>query len=238
MVALLLLVIGGPAETIAGKYLQHSQEFLELYPPAAIAVPEPLPTNVDALCELIQKTGPQPRLLEALGDALALQKKSSLAYRAYDRAQRLGHPDSAALQRKKDSCEPVSDKTIRDEEREAEVWVRYLQDYERARIRNGEDPRGRELFYERFGRPEESLNDHIRMRQTAFWVAALSTLLSLGLVIGSGRIRKKKAAFPLAIAALCLLGPLLGAPPGPYIWAVTLLTLSAALIAWRGQSPT
>ena len=175
MLLALLLVIGGPAETIAGKTIRHSAEFLDMYPAPAIEVPKVLPTEVDALCRLIEKAGPRADFFAALGDALVEAGRHGLAYRAYDRAQRLGYEGD--LQRKKDKLEPVPDSVIEAEEREAKAWVLGLQEYERERIRRGEDPRDLGPFYERYGRPEESLARYVRIRQTAFWVAALGTVL-------------------------------------------------------------
>ncbi|MHC4449100.1 MAG: hypothetical protein ACYS0E_03010 [Planctomycetota bacterium] len=233
MLLALLLVIGGPAETIAGKYVQHSREFLAMYPPPAIEVPNPLPTEVDALCRLIEKIGPQPEFFAALGDALVVVGQPDLAYRAFDRAQRLGH--AGELQRKKDKLDPVPDSVIEAEEREARAWVGGLQEYERERIRREEDPRHLGPFYERYGRPEQSLVRAVQVRQTAFWSAALATVLGLALTIGSGRLRRRVAAIPLALAALCLLGPPLGGPFGPYMWAAVVLGLTAAAIQLRGR---
>ncbi|MHC4938173.1 MAG: hypothetical protein ACYTHK_04320 [Planctomycetota bacterium] len=234
MLLALLLVIGGPAETIAGKTVRHSAEFLSMYPAPAIEVPETLPTEVDALCRLIEKMGPRADFFAALGDALLQVGRPGLAYRAYDRAQRLGYEGD--LQREKDKLEPVPDSVIEAEEREAKAWVLGLQEYERERIRRGEDPRDLGPFYERYGRPEESLARYVRIRQTAFWVAALGTVLALAFLIGSARLQRRATAVPLALAGLCLLGPLLGGPAGPYVWAAIALGVSAASIQIRGRA--
>jgi len=204
-----------------------------MYPQGAIDVPDPLPTEVDALCRLIEQVGPQARLLGALGDALVAAGRPGLAYRAYDRAQRLG--GEGDLQARKDRLDPVPRSVIEAEEREAKAWVQGLQNYERERIRRGEDPRDLGPFYERYGRPEESLVAKVRIRQTAFWAAALSTLLAFALAIGSARLRRRVAAVPLALAVLCLIGLLLGGPRGPYLWAALLLGASAVVVQLRGR---
>jgi hypothetical protein len=230
----LLLLIGGAAEVIAGKSIRHSEEYLSMYPPAAIEVPKELPTEVDALCDLIEKAGPDARVFAALGDALAAAGKGGLAYRAYDRAQRLGFEGD--LQARKNRLEPVPRSVIEAEEREAKAWVNGLQEYERERIRRGEDPRELGPFYERYGRPEESLATVVRVRQTAFWAAALSTVLAIAFLIGGGRLRRRVAAFPFALALLCLLGLLLGGPRGPYVWATIALALGGLSVQFRGRA--
>ena len=223
VIALFLFVAtASPAEIIAGKYVQHSAEFLRMYPAPAIVVPDPLPKDVDALCRLIESAGPEPDLLVALGDALFARGDTALAYRAYDRAQRMGHE---GLQPKKDQCEPVPAATIRAEEHEAKVWVHNLQNYERARINAGKDPRDLGPFYERFGRAEESLPARIRERQTAWWTAALSTILALALVIGSRSLPKRFAAAPLVLSGVSLIG----APAGPFLWASGALALAGRI---------
>jgi len=205
-----------------------------MYPSEAIDVPETLPADVDTLCRLIREAGPDARLFAALGDALVEAGEPGLAYRAYDKAQRMGHEGD--LQAKKDRLDPVPRSVIEAEEREAEAWVKGLQAYERERIAKGLDPRDLEPFYERYGRPEESLARRVRVRQTAFWSGALASLLALAFAIGSGRLRRRAAAVAIALAALCLLGPLLGGPRGPYLFGAIALGTAAALVQWRGRA--
>jgi len=192
---------------------------------------ESLPSDVDGLCRLAEKRGLSPVLLAALGDALARNGRAGLAFRAYDRAQRTGHPDGATLQRKKDSLDPVSESIIRAEEYEAEVWVHNLQNFERARIDAGEDPRDLGPFYEQWGHPEENLSDLIRGKQIEFWTAALTTILALALVIGSGTVRPRAAAAPFVISAACLLG----VPSALFVWSAAVLAISGVTILVRGK---
>ena len=238
LAVLLLLFFGGPGQIVAGKYIRHSEEFLRLHPQPAIAVPDPLPKDPAALARLIEGGNATAALFEALGDALSAQGDSALAYRAYDRAQVLSPRNGAALQRKKDRCEPVSPGVIDRERREATIWVDALQSYERARIKDGEDPRMLDEFYERYGRPEDDLAALVRARQIAFWAAALGLGLGLAFVIGSTRLRRRLAAIPLAFAALGLLGALRSPAPQPYFWAVGALLIGAAAVALRGRRPS
>jgi len=231
----LLLFFGGPAQVIAGKYVQHCDEFLRIHPQPAIVVPKVLPKEVAALTQLIEGGHATAAVFEALGDALSAQGDSALAFRAYDRAQLLDPQRSVAIQRKKDGCEPVSQNVIERERREARIWVDALQSYERARIENGEDPRDLEVFYQRYGRPEDDLGKIVQGRQLAFWVGALGLTLGAAFLIGSRRLRRRSAALPLALAALCLVGALRGAVMLPYVMAAAALGLSAVALSVRGR---
>jgi len=235
VLVVLLLLFGGPAQVVAGKFIQHSEEFLRLHPQPAIPVPNPLPKNVAALAQLVERGHATAAIFEALGDALSADGDSALAYRAYDRAQILGAADGVAIQRKKDLCEPVSPHVMERERREATVWVDALQSYERARIEQGEDPRDLDDFYARYGRPEDDLATLIRARQIAFWSAALGLGLGAAFVIGSSRLRRRLSAIPLAFAVLCLLGALRGANLQPYLIAMGALAVGAAAVALRGR---
>ena len=230
-----MILFFGPAQTISGKYIQHSPEFVEAYPAPATAVPEPLPEESAALARLIRQAGPSVRLFVALGDALYAEGDTALAYRAYDRAHRMDPPDPVAIQKRKNRCRPVSEKIIRREEHEAKVWVEALQSYERACLREGADPRDLEPFYRRYGRPEEDLTRIIRARQLAFWSGALSLLFGAALIIGSARVRRRIAALPLALAALCLVGALVARDPPPYLLGAGVLAAAAVAVGMRGR---
>ena len=235
MVVVLLFLFGGAAQIVAGKYIQHSEEFLRLYPQPAIAVPDPLPTAAAELGALIEAGHATARIFEAYGDALSAEGDSALAYRAYDRAQLLDPKASAAIQRKKDRCEPVSTNIMERERREARIWVDALQSYERARIEAGEDPRDLTAFYERYGRAEDDLGSIVQGRQLAFWVGAMGIALGAAFLIGCRRLRRRVAALPLAFAALCLVGALRGAVMQPYLFAAAALGLGALAVALRGR---
>ena len=187
MLVVLLFLFGGSAQIVAGKYIQHSEEFLRLHPQSAIAVPDPLPNDAATLAGLIEGGHATALIFEAFGDALSAQGDSALAYRAYDRAQLLDPKASPAIQRKKDRCEPISLHVMERERREARIWVDALQSYERARIENGEDPRDLEEFFARYGRPEDDLGSIVQGRQLAFWVGALGITLGAAFLIGCRR---------------------------------------------------
>ena len=165
---LALLLLLGPAQTISGKYLQHSKEYLREYPRAPVALPAPLPGGVDELCRLIEAGHATPGLFAALGEALFARGDKELAYRAFRRAHKLGHKDPRRMIARMDACPRVPDKVIASEEFEARVWVDALQSYERARIAAGKDPRDLTEFHERYGRPEDDLNEVIWRRRLTF----------------------------------------------------------------------
>ena len=73
--------------------------------------------------------------------------------------------------------------------------------------------------------------DLIRERQTAFWTAALTTILALALLIGSGTLRRRAAVAPFVISAACLVG----VPAGPFVWSASVLAISGLTILVRGK---
>jgi len=198
-------------------------------------VPNPLPEDPAKLAQLIERGSGTTAVFEALGDALSAQGDSALAYRAYDRAQLMKGADGVALQRKKDRCEPVSERVIERERHEAKVWVDALQSFERARIAAGEDPRDLTEFYEQYGRPEDDLEAIIRSRQLSFWAATLAIGLGLAFLIGSGRLRRRIAALPLALAVLCIVAALMSRDALPYFIATIALIVGAGALALRGK---
>jgi hypothetical protein len=232
IVALLLLA---PAQTIAGKYVQHSEEFLRVYPRTAAPLPAKLPAEVDALCALIEAGHATPQLFAALGDALYARGDKELAYRAYHKAHRLKHPDARAMALRKDKCPRVPDDVIRAEEGEARVWVDALQSYERDRIRRGLDPRDLAAFYERYGRPEDDLAALIRARRLVFVTGMAGVVIGIGFGLASRGMRKRFAAVPLVAAAACLGAPLVAGIAGPALWGAGFALAGAAAVAKFGQ---
>jgi len=208
---------------------------MQAYPALAIEMPEKLPRESAAIARLIEQVGPTLALYVALGDALYAEGDTALAYRAYDRAHRMDPPNPVLIQQKKDRCEPVAESLIRAEEHEAKLWVDALQSYERARLQAGEDPHDLEPFYARYGRPEEDLGQIVRATKLAFWAGALSLLLGLALLIGSGRLRRRVAVLPLALSALCLVGALMARLATPYLFASCVLAVAAIAVAVRGR---
>ena len=183
MVAITLLLLLGPAQTLSGKYVQHDEEYLRLYPVATPPLPDPLPARVDDLCALIEAGRPTPRLLAALGEALLARGDKELAYRAFRRAHRMKHPQPRRMVARMDACPRVPERVIAAEEFEAKVWVDALRSFERARIAAGEDPRDLTAFHEQYGRPGDDLNAIIRRRRLTFLVGLAAVVF---LVAGLG----------------------------------------------------
>jgi hypothetical protein len=160
LVALLLL---GPAQTIAGKHVPRPEAPL----------PHELPADVDGLCALIEAGHATAPLFAALGEALRGRGDLGLAYRAYDRAHRLGHKDPVWLQQRKDLCGRVPDAVIAEEEKEARIWVDALESWRRA---GGTDLAE---FYVRYGRPEDSLAEIVRARRLRFALGVAAVVLAV-----------------------------------------------------------
>ncbi len=182
---LALLFLLGPRETLAGKFPGHSPEFLQRYPAAPVALPDPLPADVDALCRLVEAGHGTPEVYAALGDALLARGEKGLAYRAFHAAQ--AKADAAlkpALQARKDLCGHVDPLEIEEEQRRARVWVEGLQAYERDRIRRAADPRDLGPFHERYGRAEDDLLAVAQARRKAWAVAMGMGLLGTAVLLG------------------------------------------------------
>jgi hypothetical protein len=193
LLALLLLL--GPKEALAGKFPGHAPEYLERYPPSPVPLPDPLPSDVDALCRLVEAGHGTAAVHEALGDALLARGDGALAYRAFRKAHALaeGAGARARLQEKKDRCEFVPDAVIEQEERRAAVWVGWLKEYERERIRRGEDPRDLALFHERYGRAEEDLAAVAQARRVRWAVAMAFGLIGAAAILGFVLRRRRRA---------------------------------------------
>lgn len=71
MLAAVFLLLLGPSETIAGKYVQHSLEYLERCPARVAPLPAPLPSDVDSPCRLVESGPPDDPDLFAWGAAFA-----------------------------------------------------------------------------------------------------------------------------------------------------------------------
>ena len=232
---LLLLLMLGPAQTLSGKYYQHSQEYLEKYPVRAVALPAKLPNEVDELCALIEAGHTTSHLYAALGAALLERGDRALAYRAFDKAQRKQHPDRKYIVERKDASEYVAEKTIKNEEREAKIWVDALQSYQRAAIKAGRDPTDLDAFHERYGKPGDDLNRIIRTRRISFLGGIAGVFLGVAFAFGAPRLRKRAAAVPLIAAGACFSGPLILGFAGLLIWGGCFAAVGGLLVSWRGQ---
>lgn len=196
MFLLLVLLLLGPRETLAGKFPGHAPEYLERYPAPVVPLPDPLPADVDALCRLVEAGHGTAGVFEALGDALLARGDGALAYRAFRKAHALAAPDAGTrLQRKRDRCPFVEEAVIEDEEEQARAWVALLREYELARIRQGEDPRDLGPFHAIYGRAEDDLREIAQKRRTMWALAVAAGLLGAAVVLGGvllmGRRRRK-----------------------------------------------
>lgn len=242
MLAAVFLLLLGPGETIAGKFVQHSPEYLERYPARAAILPAPLPSEVDSLCRLIESGhADDPELFAALGEALFRAGRKELAYRAFHRAHRLRGKDAAwgrRMQARKDACPRVPDRVIREEEKQAAFWVARLQDFERERLARGEDPNDLTLFYERYGRPEADLPAHARGRRLSWIGGVVGFLIGVAFLVASRRVPRRFAALPLVVALLCFVAPPLVGQPGLFYWgaAFALAGGVAALAFGKGRA--
>ncbi len=211
LLLLALLLEPGPAQTISGKFVPG--------PPPPLAGERP--ADVDGLCDLIEGGHGGADLFAALGDALLARGDRALAYRAFDKAHRLGFPDRARIQARKDLALFVPEATIRAEEREAAIWRDALDSYTRAR--------GPEYgpFYEKYGRPEESLDAVVRAWRISWAGGVLGLLLGAAFCVGMRRLPRRASAIAFAVA-------LLGAVGGLVLSRSGLLPLGAAASAVGG----
>ena len=71
MATLLCLVLMGPGETIAEKYIQHSEEYLEVRGRPREIRPARM-SKVEDFCRALERNGPSWELMSRLGVALLL----------------------------------------------------------------------------------------------------------------------------------------------------------------------
>ena len=206
---ILLVALLGPAETIAGKFVQHSEEYLALHP-APPPPPGKPPAEVSDLCGFIEAGGATADAFAALGDALLRATEKGLAYRAFHRAHRL-RPDDTRHGRtmvlRKQACVYVPDRVIGAEQRAAKIWVNALQAYERSRIESGKDPDDLDEFHARFGRAEDDLWRHIGARRRSWAGGIVGLLVGAAFLLGARRFPRKLALVPLLVAGVCAFGP-------------------------------
>lgn len=215
----ILLLLAGPSEAVAGKVVRHSEEYLRRHPAPLPALPDPLPESVEALVSLLEAGHETAAVLEALGDALLRSGDRALAFRAYDRASRLGHPDPAHLERKKAATGVLVDRrTIEREEALAREWVEALKAHERAQLEAGRDPNDLATFFERYGRPWDDMLAVRRAVRSSFVAGAAGVLVGLAFAIGCRRVPKWAAAAPLLVAAACYALPSLLGRTGILPW--------------------
>ncbi len=228
--ALLCLVLFGPGETIAGKYIQHSEEYREARGGSTGIRLARMP-RVEDFCRAIERNGPSWELMSRLGVALLAKGETGRAFRAFERARELGHPDSTWVEAQKDRCKRVPQTTIADERKEARLWVEALQNYERAQLRQGRDPDDLEEFYARYGKPEENMYAVMRARRLSFVGGVIGVLLALGLIAASRALPRKAALVPFVIAGVLALAPSWLGQAGILLWGAGFLLASAVAVA-------
>ena len=137
--AALLLVLLGPAQTLSGKYIQHSEEYLKLVKPRYGVLPPRGSTNsVEVLCAYIERGDHSAKAYAMLGEALAERGDNGLAHRAFRKAHAQAEEmdrgfKQQMLQRMFD-VGTISKEQIQREETQAAEWVHFLQEYERKQI--------------------------------------------------------------------------------------------------------
>ena len=234
MATFLCLVLMGPGETIAGKYIQHSEEYLEVRGRPREIRPARMP-KVEDFCRALERNGPSWELMSRLGVALLQKDETGLAFRAFDRARELGHPDPTWVEAQKDKCKRVPRETIEQERKEARLWVEELQNYERAQLREGRDPDDLEEFYARYGNPEENMYAVMRARRLSFLGGAIGVLLALGLMVASRSLPRKAALVPFVIAGILALAPSWLGQTGILLWGAGFLLVSAIVVGAFGK---
>ena len=234
MTALLCLVLMGPGETIAGKYIQHSEEYREARGGSTGIRLARMP-RVEDFCRAIERNGPSWELMARLGVALLQKNETELAFRALDRARELDHPDPTWVEAQKDKCKRVPQATIAEERKEARLWVEELRNYERAQLRQGRDPDDLEEFYARYGRPEENMYAVMRARRLSFVGGAVGVLLALGLMAASRVLPRKAALVPFVIAGVLALTPSWLGQDGILLWGAGFLLAAAVVVGAFGK---
>lgn len=234
LLALALLLLG-PAQTISGKYVRHSPEYAGARPVAIPQVPGPLPEGVEELCRLIEGGNETAPLFSALGVALLRRGESALAFRAFDRAHRLGHPDAAWLVARKDECGHVPEGRIRAEEQEAREWVRELQNFERRQLAQGGDPDDLEEFYTYYGRPEENMYTHIRVRRLSFAGGIAGILVGVACLVACRAVPRRAALLPALVAGALFLAPSAFGQTGLFLHGAAVAAAGAAATLLFGR---
>ncbi|MGQ0613637.1 MAG: hypothetical protein ACT4PV_07875 [Planctomycetaceae bacterium] len=237
MISIWILLLLGPAQTLSGKYIQHGEEYLAARPRPALVAPAPLPGTVQELCALVEGGAGSPAVFEALGEALLARGEGGLAFRAFDKASRLDHPDKARLERRKDACGArIAPRIIEAEEAEARLWVEALQRFEREQLAAGRDPDDLAAFHARHGRPEEDMFAVRRGIRWSFVGGAAGFLAGLAFLAASRRLPRLAALLPAGIAAACLLGPRLLGQTGILPWGSGMAAAGAVAVLLLGRS--
>ena len=243
--AAVLLVLLGPAQTLSGKYIQHSEEYLKLHPFPAGAEQDRLTINgvetMDSLYWRIEHGAHDARTYELLGEALAERGDNGLAHRAFRKAHAQAEEmdrgfKQQMLQRMFDTG-PVSKELIEREEKQAREWVRALQEYERKQIAAGRDPNDLETFYAMYGRPEDDMYRTMWRRRASFLIGAAGVLVGLALLLCSRRIVRLFGGVGIIVALSCALGPGLLGQVGLFYWGAAFSAAGGLAVLLWGKKP-
>ncbi len=236
VISIWILLLLGPAQTLSGKYVRHSAEYLAVRPKPPPSLPTPLPGTVEELCALVEGGAATPVVYEALGEALLARGERGLAFRAFDKASRLGHPDKPRLEQRKDACGVrIPPREIEAEEAEARLWVEALQRHEREQLAAGRDPDDLAAFFARHGRPEEEMFALHRAIRWSFVGGAVGFLSGLAFCAASRRLPRAAALLPAALAAACLLAPRLLGQTGILPWGAGMAGAGAVAVLLLGR---
>jgi hypothetical protein len=220
----ILLALAGPAETLSGKFV----------PGPEIPLPEPLPDDVAALCNLVEGGHREPRVYAALGDALLASGRPALAYRAFSKAHRLRPDDRAwgeAMTAGKAAATHVPDAVIAEEEREAEAWTAALAAYRKEAA----DPDDLGPFYERFGPPGADMARHVRARRISGAAGIAGVLIGVAFLVGGRMWPRRAAVLPALVGAFCAAGPALTGQRGLFAWGAGFAFAGAVVTALAGR---
>jgi hypothetical protein len=226
----LALAVGGPAETISGKYVQHSVEF-ELRQPAMPHPGFPEHPSIEQLCAKIEYGLHVPASMALLAERLFENGQGELAFRAFHRARELGHTDPAWIESKKDLCPRVPLEVIKSERREATEWVKQLQNFERKQLAEGKDPADLTEFYLLYGSAEDDMGAVMRNRSLSFLGGVFGVVVGLAFGLVSRLLRRKFALVPLLVGIGLALAPMALGQPGILRWGAG-TSLAAAALVW------
>jgi len=232
---LVLAALGGPAQTISGKYVQHSDEYIAKYGTEPPFVPSSENPGIDELCALIEIGSGYPGMMAKLGETLLENGEGELAFRAFHRARELGVKRTAWIENKKDQCPRVSMDVIRAERTEADEWVKQLQNFERKQIAAGEDPDDLAEFYLLYGRAEQSMAAVMHNRRVSFLGGVIGILIGLGFGAASRALPRKIMVAPLLVGIALAFAPIVLGQPGILRWGSGAALAGAALVWMFGR---
>ncbi len=231
---LVLAALGGPAQAISGKYAQHSDEYKAKYgvPPPFVPSEDP---SIEELCALIEGGHGYPGMMAKLAEKLLEDGQGELAFRAFGRARELGFKHTAWIESKKDECPRVPLEVVRAERKDADKWVKQLQNFERKQLAAGEDPDDLTEFYLLYGRAEQSMSAVMRNRRVSFLGGVAGILIGIGFAAVSRALPRKLVLAPLLVGIALVFAPMVVGQPGLLRWGAGAALAGAALVWMFGR---